>query len=131
MATLTALFDDCVLYPAPLRDLLMWLALAGLFRARWSDAIHEEWVNSLLTGRPDLSGLPDEGARAPSDRGATSGRLHRPPARPGTRPRLRGSEEAPSKPEKPSQDAEEYLATLARLSLPQAVARLTGFAAVI
>jgi len=55
VATLTALFDACVLYPAPLRDLLMWLALAGLFRARWSDAIHEEWVNSLLAGRPDLT----------------------------------------------------------------------------
>ncbi len=27
MATLTAVFDACVLYPAPLRDLLMRLAL--------------------------------------------------------------------------------------------------------
>jgi hypothetical protein len=54
MATFTALYDSCVLYPAPLRDLLMHLALTDLFRARWSDAIHEEWIRSVLHSRPDL-----------------------------------------------------------------------------
>ena len=44
----TAVFDACVLYPAPLRDFLMWLALSGRFRARWSDLIHDEWVRNLL-----------------------------------------------------------------------------------
>lgn len=39
MAAFTALYDACVLYPAPLRDLLMGLAGTGLFRARWTDAI--------------------------------------------------------------------------------------------
>ena len=50
----TALFDACVLYPAPLRDLLMELACTGLFRAVWTEAIHEEWICNLLENRPDL-----------------------------------------------------------------------------
>lgn len=55
MANFTALYDSCVLYPAPLRDLLMWLALSDLFRARWSNDIHEEWIRNLLEDRPDLT----------------------------------------------------------------------------
>src|SRR5579863_9090922 len=54
MATFTALYDACVLYPAPLRDLLMHLAMADLFRARWTDRIHDEWIRSVLANRPDL-----------------------------------------------------------------------------
>ena len=54
MATFTALYDACVLYPAPLRDLLMRLALTDLFRARWTDAIHEEWIRNVLANRSDL-----------------------------------------------------------------------------
>jgi len=54
-ATPAVLYDACVLYPAPLRDLLMWLGLSGRFRARWSRAIHEEWKRNLLRNRPDLS----------------------------------------------------------------------------
>ena len=54
MARLTALYDACVLYPAPLRDLLMHLAISGLFRARWTDQIHDEWIRNLLAHRPDL-----------------------------------------------------------------------------
>lgn len=50
----TAVFDACVLYPAPLRDLLMWLALSGRFRGRWSEQIHAEWKRNLLKNRPDL-----------------------------------------------------------------------------
>ena len=49
------LYDACVLYPAPLRDLLMRLALAGLFQARWTDRIHEEWPRSVLADRPDIT----------------------------------------------------------------------------
>lgn len=55
MATFTALYDACVLYPAPLRDLLMHLALTDTFRARWTDRIHQEWIRSLLANRPDLT----------------------------------------------------------------------------
>jgi len=51
----TAVYDACVLYPAPLRDFLMWLGLSGRFRARWSLQIHEEWKRNLLINRPDLT----------------------------------------------------------------------------
>lgn len=51
----TALYDASVLYPAPLRDLLMYLAGTDLFRARWTTEIHEEWMRSLLANRPDLT----------------------------------------------------------------------------
>ena len=54
MTSLIALYDASVLYPAPLRDLLMHLALTDLFRAKWSDRIHEEWIRNLLKNRPDL-----------------------------------------------------------------------------
>ncbi|MDX2271001.1 MAG: PIN domain-containing protein [Cyanobacteriota bacterium] len=51
----TALYDACVLYPAPLRDLLMQLALTDLFRAKWTNQIHEEWIRNVLKDRPDLT----------------------------------------------------------------------------
>jgi predicted nucleic acid-binding protein len=54
MPILTAVFDACVLYPAPLRDLLMQLSLADLFHARWTEDIHGEWIRNLLQNRPDL-----------------------------------------------------------------------------
>ena len=44
-----------MLYPAVLRDLLIRLARTGLFHARWSDQIHEEWVQAVLRKRPDLA----------------------------------------------------------------------------
>jgi len=51
----TALYDACVLYPAPIRDVLMHLALTDLYRARWTNAIHEEWIRAVLANRPDLA----------------------------------------------------------------------------
>ena len=51
----TVIYDACVLYPAPLRDFLMWLALSGRFRARWSAQIHEEWKRNLLKNRSDIT----------------------------------------------------------------------------
>ena len=50
----TVLFDACVLYPAPLRDLLVRLACTNLFRARWSSRIHQEWMRGVLRIRPEL-----------------------------------------------------------------------------
>lgn len=55
MARFTAFYDANVLYPADLRNLLMHLALTGLFRATWSAEVHEEWMSALLRNRPDLS----------------------------------------------------------------------------
>lgn len=55
MARYTALYDACVLYPAPLRDLLVQLALSDLFRARWTKDIHKEWISAVLRDRSDLN----------------------------------------------------------------------------
>jgi predicted nucleic acid-binding protein len=55
MANFTAIYDACVLYPAPLRDFLMWLALTDLFKARWTDEIHNEWIRNVLKKRSDLT----------------------------------------------------------------------------
>lgn len=55
MTSLTALFDSCVLYPAPLRDLLMHLSLTDSFNAKWTNAIHDEWMRNVLLNRQDLS----------------------------------------------------------------------------
>jgi hypothetical protein len=44
----TVVLDANVLYPAPLRDLFMRLMLTDLFKARWTDKIHEEWIEALL-----------------------------------------------------------------------------------
>jgi predicted nucleic acid-binding protein len=50
----TAVLDACVLYPAPLRDLLMTLAVEGVYGARWTAEIHDEWIRNLSAQRPDL-----------------------------------------------------------------------------
>jgi hypothetical protein len=52
MSNYTALFDANVLYPAPLRDLLLQLAVADLFRAKWTADIHREWMEALLANEP-------------------------------------------------------------------------------
>lgn len=51
----TAVYDACVLYPAPLRDFLIELATTELFRAKWTAEIHEEWMSNLLASRSDLA----------------------------------------------------------------------------
>ena len=55
MASFTAFYDADVLYGSQLRNLMMHLALTGVFRARWSDGVHEEWMTRLLKNRPDLT----------------------------------------------------------------------------
>jgi hypothetical protein len=55
VARFTAFYDANVLYPSELRNLLMHLALTGLFRATWSNGVHEEWIEALLRNRPDLT----------------------------------------------------------------------------
>jgi len=52
VSPVTALLDACVLYPQTLRDLLLNLARTGLFRARWTDRINEEWTRKLLEKNP-------------------------------------------------------------------------------
>ena len=54
MGNFIAFLDASVLYPAPLRDLLLELAVSDLYRAKWSDAVHGEWITAVLENRPDL-----------------------------------------------------------------------------
>lgn len=51
----TALYDANVLHPASLRDLLVRLGQTGLFRAKWTEQILDEMINSILARRPDLN----------------------------------------------------------------------------
>jgi len=55
LASFTAFLDASVLYPAPLRDLLLEVAVSDLYRAKWSAAVHDEWINALLRTRADLT----------------------------------------------------------------------------
>jgi len=48
MSKFSVVYDAYVLYPFTLRDLLIRLALTDLFKARWTDKIHEEWINAVL-----------------------------------------------------------------------------------
>ena len=50
----TVVYDSCVLYSNHLRDVLMQLALTELFRAKWTEHIHDEWTRNLLKNRPDI-----------------------------------------------------------------------------
>lgn len=54
MLELTVIYDANVLYPNFLRDLLMRLAMCGLFRARWTEEIHREWMAAVRRERPDI-----------------------------------------------------------------------------
>jgi hypothetical protein len=48
----TVVYDACVLYPAPLRDLLIRIANTGIVRARWSDRILDECFGAILRNEP-------------------------------------------------------------------------------
>lgn len=48
MSHYTVLLDANVLYPAPMRDVLMQLAITGLFKVKWTADIHREWTEALM-----------------------------------------------------------------------------------
>ncbi|MBK1617448.1 MULTISPECIES: PIN domain-containing protein [Chromatiaceae] len=58
-ARYTAVLDACVLYSIAVTDALMSLATAGLFAAKWTVKIEDEWIRALETRRPDLAGKLD------------------------------------------------------------------------
>lgn len=64
----TVVLDASILYSAPLRDLLLQVALDGLFRAKWSAEIHAEWIAAVLRQRPDLKREALERTRDVMDR---------------------------------------------------------------
>lgn len=51
----TAVYDANVLYPAPLRDLLIRIAQTGIVQAKWTEAIHDEWFRNVLKDNPRIS----------------------------------------------------------------------------
>lgn len=51
----TALLDANVLVPIRLTDLFVQLAVDDLFRAKWSQDIHREWMKTVRRLYPDIS----------------------------------------------------------------------------
>jgi predicted nucleic acid-binding protein len=66
-ARYTAILDANVLYPALLRDLLLSLAHADLYSAKWSAHIRDEWTRSLLRDRPTMGAQIAAAAQAMED----------------------------------------------------------------
>ena len=54
MTEITALLDANVLYSAPIRDLFLQLARDGMYMARWTAAIQDEWTGALLRHSPNI-----------------------------------------------------------------------------
>ncbi|MEQ6437215.1 PIN domain-containing protein [Comamonas sp. w2-DMI] len=52
-AGFTAILDANVLYPALLRDILLSLAHSGLYVARWTTTIEDEWTRHLIEEFPN------------------------------------------------------------------------------
>lgn len=48
MSNYAALLDANVLYSAPMRDVLLQLAVTDIYHAKWSADIHREWIEALL-----------------------------------------------------------------------------------
>lgn len=66
-ARYTAVLDANVLYQALSRDLLLSLAHADLYSAKWSAHIRDEWTRSLLRDRPAMEAQIAAAAQAMED----------------------------------------------------------------
>jgi hypothetical protein len=55
MAEQIVVYDSCIFYSFTLRNLFVQLAMMGLFRAKWSEEIHDEWISNLLQDRLGIS----------------------------------------------------------------------------
>lgn len=60
----TVVYDACVLFPAPLRDLLIRIGQASLVRARWTEQILDEVFRNIKLRRPDLNDASLQRTRA-------------------------------------------------------------------
>ena len=59
--------DANVLFPFRKRDILLRMHHAGLFRARWTERILDEWIRSLLERKPHLEASVRSQRRAMSE----------------------------------------------------------------
>jgi len=50
----TAICDACVLYPFHLRNILVQASADGLYEARWTNEIHDEWIRNLIASIPEI-----------------------------------------------------------------------------
>jgi hypothetical protein len=50
----TAICDACVLYPFQRRNILVQVSVDGLYDARWTDEIHDEWMRNLIVNFPRI-----------------------------------------------------------------------------
>lgn len=55
MATFTVVLDACVLYSAPLRDVILEIAVEQIYHPRWTNHIHDEWIAAVLRNNPRAS----------------------------------------------------------------------------
>ena len=55
-ARFTAVLDACVLFPIATADALVSLAVAGLFSAKWTVAIEDDWLGVAERRHPGLLG---------------------------------------------------------------------------
>ena len=107
-------YDACVLYPAPLRDTLMRLALTDLFKAHWSSQIHEEWIQALLQPYGIDVMHPDDFICYQID-------INAPTCCKALREQRMGLRNPPF-------TVEQFLATLQKQQLPQTVSKLREYA---
>ena len=56
MSRYTALLDANILYPAPVRDLFLQLAVTDLFIAKWTEEIHRSGLRPCCEMNPIESG---------------------------------------------------------------------------
>lgn len=68
LSTFTAFFDSNVFFGARLRSVVLTLAQTGLFRARWSDDVHREWIRAVVGSRPELDPTALDNTRSAMDR---------------------------------------------------------------
>lgn len=51
----TVVCDACVLYPFHQRNILIQASADGLYDARWTEEIHDEWMRNLIANVPAIS----------------------------------------------------------------------------